>query len=181
MYEDLIIRATRIATLAHAGQVRKYNNTPYIWHPARVAQQMSLQNGVSAIEVAAAWLHDVIEDGPTIVVAAMQYSFPPEVYQLVEEVTNPSHGTGGTREARKEIDREHIYRASRWGLMLKLFDRIDNLQELDAKQAGLFTELYCDESVLLADEIVKAPAGDNEISFIVDKLQHVIRTKLRAK
>lgn len=56
---DLIKLAKDIATMAHAGQVRRDGVTPYIAHPARVAMRLRY-HGDSVI--AAAWLHDVLED-----------------------------------------------------------------------------------------------------------------------
>lgn len=50
--------AKAIATIAHRGQVDKAGN-PYIDHPRRVADLVSQQG---ADVIAAAWLHDVIED-----------------------------------------------------------------------------------------------------------------------
>lgn len=53
---DLVSTARRIATQAHRGQVDKAG-APYIGHPERVAAA-----GGDERVVAAAWLHDVVED-----------------------------------------------------------------------------------------------------------------------
>lgn len=59
--EMLIEEITDFATMAHAGQVRKYAQEPYIKHPIRVMQQCRLY--VKDMPVAAAaLLHDVLED-----------------------------------------------------------------------------------------------------------------------
>ena len=50
--------ARAIATIAHRGQVDKAG-APYITHPERVVGH--LHNPIAA-EIAAAWLHDVLED-----------------------------------------------------------------------------------------------------------------------
>jgi len=55
----LIAAAKAIATVAHKGQADKAGN-PYIGHPARVVAL--LKNPRSDSTVAAAWLHDVLED-----------------------------------------------------------------------------------------------------------------------
>lgn len=52
--------AKAIATIAHSGQTDK-GGQPYIGHPARVAATVR-RNGERDLLVAAAWLHDVLED-----------------------------------------------------------------------------------------------------------------------
>lgn len=53
--------AARIATEAHKGQTRWDKKTPYISHPQAVARAL-IEGGYGEYEVAAAWLHDVLED-----------------------------------------------------------------------------------------------------------------------
>ncbi|MTJ93609.1 MAG: HD domain-containing protein, partial [Desulfovibrio sp.] len=59
----LIARAAAFAAEAHAavGQVRKYTGEPYVEHPRAVARLVADAGGDDAM-VAAAWLHDVVED-----------------------------------------------------------------------------------------------------------------------
>ena len=57
----LTTSALLYATEAHKGQVRKELNEPYIIHPIRVGR-MAAQYGLGGYTVAAAYLHDVIED-----------------------------------------------------------------------------------------------------------------------
>ena len=56
----LVATARRIATAAHRGQVDKAG-APYIGHPPRVAGHAAAAGGDHRV-VAAAWLHDVVED-----------------------------------------------------------------------------------------------------------------------
>lgn len=56
---DTVKQAKRFATTAHDGQFRRDGITPYINHPKAVAAKLG---GESEEIVAAAWLHDVIED-----------------------------------------------------------------------------------------------------------------------
>jgi (p)ppGpp synthase/HD superfamily hydrolase len=53
--------AIQIATEAHEGQTRWDGETPYITHPAAIARSL-IEQGYGEEFVAAAWLHDVIED-----------------------------------------------------------------------------------------------------------------------
>ncbi|HEY4947955.1 MAG TPA: HD domain-containing protein, partial [Acidimicrobiales bacterium] len=57
---SLIVRAAETATLAHAGQLRK-SGEPYITHPIAVAGIVA-DLGLDAQTVAAALLHDAVED-----------------------------------------------------------------------------------------------------------------------
>lgn len=54
--------AARIATKAHEGQTRWDKTTPYITHPQAVARALIEEGYWDEEYVAAAWLHDVIED-----------------------------------------------------------------------------------------------------------------------
>ncbi len=56
-----IASAEEWATELHEGQFRKYTSEPYIVHPRAVARLVA-DHGGSPDMVAAAWLHDVVED-----------------------------------------------------------------------------------------------------------------------
>ena len=60
---NIIKKARLFATVAHAaiGQRRKYTNEPYIVHPEEVAKLVTRYGGTEN-QIAAAWLHDVVED-----------------------------------------------------------------------------------------------------------------------
>src|SRR5688500_16203301 len=53
--------ALEYATIAHAAQVRKGSDTPYITHPCAVAEPVRQDGGTEA-EAIAALLHDAVED-----------------------------------------------------------------------------------------------------------------------
>ncbi|MEP7378010.1 MAG: DUF429 domain-containing protein [Chloroflexota bacterium] len=53
--------ALEYATIAHAAQVRKGTDTPYITHPVAVAE-LVLRDGGTETEAVAALLHDTVED-----------------------------------------------------------------------------------------------------------------------
>ena len=61
---DVVRKAQVYAMAAHASvkQVRKYTGEPYIVHPAEVAKIVASVPGSTPDMVAAAWLHDVVED-----------------------------------------------------------------------------------------------------------------------
>ena len=92
--EELILKElVQFATLAHAGQQRKFANEPYIDHVMRVMQQCRLYDK-SLVLAAGALLHDVLED--TKVTSAEMLDFleklmgekGEDVYALVVELTD---------------------------------------------------------------------------------------------
>lgn len=88
MRDSLEEQARRYATQAHAaaGQRRKYTDEPYIVHPAAVAE---LVRSVTDDEqmIAAAWLHDTVEDTPSTL-QDIESHFGPRVAKLVDMLTD---------------------------------------------------------------------------------------------
>lgn len=81
----LLVEAARlVATAAHAGQVDK-GGAPYIEHPAFVADRVRWLGGDEA-SVAAAWLHDVVED-TAVSLDALASVFPARVVEAVDGLT----------------------------------------------------------------------------------------------
>lgn len=76
--------AEQIATRAHAGQFRRDGVTPYIAHPAAVARRLS---GEPDDVIAAAWLHDVLEDTRLTATALRESGIPEQVVRAVELLT----------------------------------------------------------------------------------------------
>lgn len=101
MTNTLVERARRYATKAHAAidQRRKYTDDPYIVHPQAV---MELVRSVPHTEemLAAAWLHDTVEDTPTTL-GDIESHFGPKVAELVRMLTNVSRAEDGNRFERK--------------------------------------------------------------------------------
>lgn len=58
---ELIEKALRVAVSAHKEQVRKTDGSPYVVHPIMVARYVE-QHGFAPHVVAAALVHDVLED-----------------------------------------------------------------------------------------------------------------------
>jgi guanosine-3',5'-bis(diphosphate) 3'-pyrophosphohydrolase len=151
--DSLILAAAHIAREAHRGQLRKYRPRPYIEHPARVAASAMLIEGITPDEVAAAWLHDVIEDCGYTPQRLRNEGITERAVQLVVELTIPSKQHPElSRAQRMQMDREHLRQISFEARRLKMLDRIDNLRDV-AEAPGDFRSLYAAETVLLADEL----------------------------
>ena len=118
---DLLRRAYRFAEAAHAGQRRRHG-TPYIEHPVAVARMAFERFGVTDGEVlAAALLHDVLEDTDMTDLTA----FPARTVCLVELLTDPYPPP--TRRVRHE--RRAALWADRDATVLKACDRLCNLAD----------------------------------------------------
>lgn len=86
--KKLIRKAFDVAVDAHKEQRRK-SGEAYIFHPIAVAKIVASEIGLGATSIAAALLHDVVEDTP-ITVEDIERLFNPKVAQLVEGLTKIS-------------------------------------------------------------------------------------------
>ena len=153
----IVERARIFATAAHAacGQLRKYTYEPYIVHPAEV---VSIVRSVPHTDemVAAAWLHDVVEDtGVTIEV--IRAEFGTEVAELVGWLTDVSRPEQGNRATRKAIDRAHTAMAPAQAQTIKLADLISNTRSI-MEHDEAFAKTYLEEKRLLLEVMTKGDA-----------------------
>jgi len=86
--EDLIRRAFRLSHWAHRNDSRA-SGEPYIMHPLAVAQIFVEQIGLDDIGVAAALLHDVVED-TNISLEFLEDSFGPVLSNIIDGLTKIS-------------------------------------------------------------------------------------------
>jgi len=145
---DLVKRALDFAVKAHATQKRKYTNEPYVTHPIIVAGLVASVGG-SKYMVAAALLHDVVEDCG-VTQATLFAEFGQEVANLVYWLTDYSIGHPGNRIARKAMDREHIAKAPADAQTIKLADLIDNTPSI-TKYDPDFAKVYMAEKRALLE------------------------------
>lgn len=156
---EIVEKARVFATAAHAAaaQLRKYTNEPYIVHPREVARIVGTVPH-SYEMLAAAWLHDVVEDtGVTLEV--IRAEFGNDVADLVGWLTDVSRPEQGNRATRKAIDRAHSAMAPKDAQTIKLADLISNtrsIMEHDEK----FAKTYLEEKRLLLAVMNK---GDAEL------------------
>lgn len=173
---SLILEAARFADLCHLGQVRKYNplRPPYIEHPGRVAARVARLGDSTEEMVAAAWLHDVIEDCP-VQPWTISQRFGADVLYLVANLTNTTKLSDLPREERKRLDRERLAACSREVKVIKLCDRIDNVVEsMSAPRA--FAELYLAESHKMAAALAGTHAGlEAELAVALGDLSRSLR------
>ena len=141
---NLVKRAKVFATQAHQriDQRRKYNNLPYHVHLEAVADIVASVTDDEEM-IAAAWLHDVVEDTPATL-EDLEKEFGTNVAQLVKELTDVSRPSDGNRTKRKAIDREHIANASSSAKTIKLADLIHNSRDI-TRHDPHFARIYLSE------------------------------------
>lgn len=151
---DIVLKASVFASAAHAavGQKRKYTGEPYIVHPQQVALITMRLKG-SPEMVAAAFLHDVIED-TQVTLDLITHEFGGEVAELVMWLTDVSKPEDGNRAARKAMDREHIARAPWEAQIIKLADLISNTLSITQHDPD-FATVYLKEKNLTLDVLDK--------------------------
>jgi (p)ppGpp synthase/HD superfamily hydrolase len=116
-HPNLLAKARAFATISHSGQMRKDGKSPYIVHPERVVKALQ-EAGVTDQEVlAAAYLHDVLEDTNGVIDGV----FPERVVKLVKDLTKPA----GIKDKNAYISgfADKPFEV----VLIKLADRYDNL------------------------------------------------------
>ena len=156
---DIVRKAQVYAMAAHAavGQKRKYTGEPYIVHPGEVASIVAGVPGSTPDMVAAAWLHDVVEDtGCTFTDIHMAFGI--DIATLVGWLTDVSQPQDGNRAVRKAMDREHTARAPAEAQTIKLADLISNSKSIIAHDPE-FARTYLEEKRLLLAVMTRGDAG----------------------
>ncbi|MCF8320640.1 MAG: RelA/SpoT family protein [Flavobacterium sp.] len=143
--KKLIRKAFDVAVDAHQEQRRK-SGEAYIFHPIAVAKIVASQIGLGPTSIAAALLHDVVEDSE-ITVEDIEKMFNPKVAQLVDGLTKISkiqkdlNSSTQAENFRKMIltlnDDVRV-------ILIKLADRLHNMQTMesmvDYKQTKIASE-----------------------------------------
>lgn len=133
--KKLIRKAFDIAVDAHKDQRRK-SGEAYIFHPIAVARLVAKEIGLDATCIAAALLHDVVEDSPAYSIEDIERLFGKTVTLIVEGLTKISH---------MQKDMENVsLQAENFRKMLltlnddvrviiiKIADRLHNMQTMDS-------------------------------------------------
>jgi GTP diphosphokinase / guanosine-3',5'-bis(diphosphate) 3'-diphosphatase len=127
---SLIVRAAETATVAHAGQLRR-SGEPYVTHPIAVAGIVA-DLGLDAMTVAAALLHDAVED-TGVTTEVIDRDFGPAVALIVDGVTKLDRLQFDSKEAQQAatVRKMLVAMANDWRvLIIKLADRLHNMRTL---------------------------------------------------
>jgi len=158
-------RAIDVALQAHKRQKRKYTGDPYFTHCMAVAALVGNTPGATDEMVAAAFLHDTIEDTP-LTFDDIANLLSTDVAELVKQVTDVSTPGDGNRAVRKAMDAAHLRQASPQGKTIKLADLIDNTASITKHDPG-FALVYMEEKRYLLPFLVE---GDAELFKQANKI-----------
>lgn len=124
---ELIRKALEMAERAHAGQIRSGSGgMAYIHHPVAVAELL-VEHGFGEEAVAAALLHDVVEDSETSV-GEIASGFGPQVAELVAVLTDDE--SIEPYERRKDEHRRRVEAAGGDALAIYGADKLSNVRVL---------------------------------------------------
>ena len=171
---SVVERAFEVAERAHKGQLRK-SGDPSITHPVAVAEIL-LDFGLDANSIAAALLHDTVED-TSYSQESLRKDFGPEVASLVDGVTKLDRLTyGPTAEA--ETVRKMVVAMAKdiRVLVIKLADRLHNARtwqyvepESAERKARETLDIYAPLAHRLGMNAVKWELEDLSFKYIEPK------------
>lgn len=163
----LLDAAITIASQAHAGQRRKYVNTPYLSHCLEVVNIL-IEHGIDdQVMLAAAALHDVLEDCEGWKADTLRWKLfemprykhsPTTTVALVQELTEPAHQ--GNRATRKALECERLSKISADAQTIKYADLISNTGSIVQHDVG-FAKVYLQEKW----NILGVMAGGDAVLF----------------
>jgi GTP diphosphokinase / guanosine-3',5'-bis(diphosphate) 3'-diphosphatase len=143
--KKLIRKAFDVAVEAHKEQRRK-SGEAYIFHPIAVAKIVGSEIGLGATAIAAALMHDVVED-TEITVEDIRQLFNDKVAKIVEGLTKiPKVNTEQEISLQAENFRKMLLTLNDdvRVILIKIADRLHNMQTMDSmapyKQAKIASE-----------------------------------------
>ncbi|MES3018446.1 MAG: HD domain-containing protein [Bacteroidota bacterium] len=166
--QHVLDQVTEFADQAHGDQTRKYTPERYIVHPVRVMKMLT-EYTTDISMLAAALLHDVLEDTPVksedieiFIKDVMLASEVRKTLRLVEELTDVYVKAAFphlNRRQRKELELARIAKTSRDSQTIKYADIIDNCVEIVKYDRGFAGKFLSECREILR----KAPNGDQRL------------------
>ena len=182
----LIERAYTVAERAHEGQKRK-SGEPYITHPLAVAQILA-DLGIGSKTVAAALLHDTVED-TAYTLDEVRHDFGDEIAMLVDGVTKLDKVKYGD-STQAETVRKMIVAMSKdiRVLIIKLADRLHNARtwgfvpaESATRKATETLEIYAPLAHRLGIQAIKWELEDLSFAVLYPKLYAEIESLVKQR
>lgn len=125
--DPIVLTAKRRSEVAHDGQTRD-DGRPYATHPDEVVRILVDRGHTKPEVLAAAFLHDVLED-TEVTRDELVVEFGDEIVGIVDEVTNIGR-PGRPFEEKQAALLEHARRMTARAKLVKLADRLHNLRDL---------------------------------------------------
>ncbi|HYS59848.1 MAG TPA: HD domain-containing protein, partial [Gemmatimonadales bacterium] len=185
---DLLSRAYRMSAQAHLGQKRQ-SGDDYVSHSVAVATILAEQQ-MDSVTIAAALLHDVVEDS-NVSVEDIRTTFGPEVAELVDGLTKLSTLTfRSTVEEQAENYRKLLLSVAKDArvIIIKLADRLHNMRTLEhldpekRRRIALETrEIYAPLAHRFGMAGVKAELEDLACKFLEPEDYRALARKVKAR
>lgn len=131
-----LLSCIQLAIESHAGQTRRLLGTPYIVHPIRMARELE-SVGASFEAIAAAILHDVIEDrtpyDPKLMFEKVTQTAGPRVAEIVDNLSELKQDNGEELPWKVRVTEalERLINSNdRDAWLVKVADMLDNSRDL---------------------------------------------------
>lgn len=164
--------ALSYAVKAHKGQTRS-DGSPYVKHPERVAsfvKKFKKSHNLDAL-ISAAYLHDTIEDTDTTH-EDLEKMFGGLIASMVKELTSDKEKISKVGKDNYLADK--MANMSSWALVIKLADRLDNVQDIATAKTPAWRRKYKAETEKILSRLEK----DRKLSGTHKKIIKAIRDKL---
>ena len=188
--KKLIRKAFEVAVDGHKDQRRK-SGEAYIFHPIAVAKIVAEEIGLDATSIAAALLHDVVEDCDEYSITDIEQLFGETVAKIVDGLTKIS-------SLSKEQDMDVSLQAENFRKMLltlnddvrviiiKIADRLHNMQTMDSMRADKQIKIASETLYIyapLAHRIglynIKSELEDLGLKYVEPDVYNDILTKIK--
>ena len=139
LFEMTVNHAFSFADGLHKGQFRKSSGAPYIVHPRGVYKILRKLGVKDRETIIASILHDTVED-TTATYNLIKKEFSLGVANLVKEVTSDKKLIGII--GKEEYLLNKMLKMSDSGLIIKLADRVHNLQDITTGSKSFADKMY---------------------------------------
>ncbi len=182
---ELIKKAFDVAWDAHKDQRRK-TGEPYIFHPIAVAKIVAEEIGLGATSIAAALLHDVIEDSD-YTYEDIEKLFGKKIADVVNGLTKISVMNNQNISVQSENYRKLLLTLSDdfRVILIKIADRLHNMRTLDSmrpdKQKKIASEtvyIYAPMAHRLGLYNIKSELEDLSLKYNMPEIYNEISEKL---
>lgn len=173
---NLAFEAMKFARHVHRDQRRKYTGAPYADHLAEVAGIVATAVIGAHKSIAAAWLHDCVED-QGVTAAELFERFGEAVGRGVMLLSDLEEGN---RAERKAASRLRLAAAPGWVQTIKVADLLSNTASI-VQHDPKFAVVYLEEKRLLLDVLTDADPGllamaREQLSAAYDTLRALLPT-----
>ena len=168
----MVKKAMHFAGGAHEGQVRNFQDVPYILHPVSVAKLVEVYKKSEPTNLlrVSALLHDIVED-TEVSLSEISVEFNPEVAAIVEELTNDDDKIGEV--GKTTYLQETLVGMSDNALYVKLCDRLDNVLDLKLTPK-YFRKRYAQATEEVIKHLISKRTLSNPQKQVVSKIEETL-------